>query len=257
MREIATISKITLKECLRARIFIGLLVFLLLFLIFSIYISTLSLGTTARFIENTGMLGISMISLMVVILFGLFFLYQEKERNEHYVLLSRTPRTIHLLGRFAGTVYVLIIFNLAAGFGIFCLTWFFGNKMAPELFYAVYWATLEYSLLTAIGLLFYAMGIGFTLNALLLISVYIVGHSVTEAIQSFAALGQLGSPLHLKLVQTVSYLFPNFDFFDFRLAIVHSETISTGNILLASAYWFSYLVAVLSLSSMIIGKRDI
>jgi len=257
MRQITTIANITLKECLRARIFIGLLLFLVLFLIFSIYISTLSLGTTARFIENTGMLGISLISLLVVILFGLFFLYQEKERNEHYVLLSRSPRTYHLLGRFVGTVYVLIIFNLAAGLGVFCLTWLLGDRIAPELFYAVYWATLEFSLLTAIGLLFYAVGIGFTLNALLLISVYIVGHSVTEAVQSFAALGQLGSPLHLKVVKAVSYLFPNFDFFDFRLAIVHSETIAAGNILLVSAYWFSYLTAVLSLCAIIINKRDI
>ncbi len=257
MRKIITISKITLKESIRAKIFIGLLVFLFLFLLFSIYISTLSLGTTSRFIENTGMLGISMVSLFVVILFGMFFLYQEKERNELYVLLSRASRSTYLMGRFLGTSYVIMIFSITAGIGVFMLTWLFGGKIAPEIFYSVYWAILEFTLLTAIGIFFFAIGVGFTLNSLLLLSVFIVGHSLTEAVQSFVALGQYGSELHLNFVKAIAYIFPNFDLFDFRLAIVHSESIPMGQVLLASSYWLFYLIFILSLSSMIINKRDI
>ncbi|MCD6352784.1 MAG: hypothetical protein J7M06_01050, partial [Proteobacteria bacterium] len=152
MRNILTISKITLKESRRDKIFIGLLLFLLLLFVFSVYISTLSLGTVARFIENTGMLGISMVCLMVAILFGLFSLYREKDRNELYVLINRVPRYIYLLGRLLGTAYVITIFAFAAGLGIFLLTWFFGHVYAPELFWAVYWAVLEFTLLTGVGL---------------------------------------------------------------------------------------------------------
>ena len=135
MRNILTISKITFKESLRDKIFVGLLLFLALFFLFAVYVSTLSLGTVARFIENTGMAGISLICLTAAILFGLFSLYREKERNELYVLLNRTPRYSYILGRLLGAAYIIAIFSLATGTGIFLLTWFFGGEWAPGLFW--------------------------------------------------------------------------------------------------------------------------
>jgi hypothetical protein len=256
VHSILTISKISLKESLRDKIFIGLVIFLLLFFMFSLYISTLSLGTVARFIENTGMLGISLACLMVSILFGLFSIYREKERNELYVLLNRVPRSSYLLGRLLGAAYIIVIFALFAGLGIFLLTWLFGKQLAPELFWAVFWAVLEFTLLTSIGFLFYALGVGFTLNSLLVLAVFMVGHSMNEAIESFIALGRYGSPLHLALVKGISYLFPNLDMFDFRLAIVHAETIPLGQAALSALYWLFYVVAVSAVSAAIINRRD-
>lgn len=256
MQRILTISTIALKESLRDKIFIGLLIFLLLFFIFSIYISTLSLGTVARLIENTGMLGITLVSLMVAILFGLFSLYREKERNELYVLLNRVPRSVYLSGRLLGTGYVITLFSFFAGLGIFLLTWVFGKQCAPELFWAVYWAVLEFTLLTGIGIFFYSLGVGFTLNSILVLSLFVVGHSMNEAVQSFIALGRYGSKGHLLIVKLISCIFPNFDMFDFRLAIVHSEIIPWGQIALSTTYWLFYLVALVAASSAIINRRD-
>jgi hypothetical protein len=257
MGAILTVSKVALKESLRNKIFVGLVIFLLFLFIFSVYISTLSLGTVARFIENSGLLGVSLVCLAVSILFGLFTLYQEKDRNELYVLLNRVPRYAYLLGRFLGTSYILAIFGFFAGLGTFVLTWFFGNTYAPEIFWGVYWALLEFTLLAGIGILFYALGMGFTLNALMVISTFVLGHSMNEAIQSFKGLGVFGSKLHFAAVKTISYIFPNLDMFDFRLAIVHSETLPAGQVLLSSLYWFFYLVALLAASSAIINRKDI
>lgn len=257
MKKILYISRIALKESVRDKIFVGLLIFLFLFFVFSVYISTLSLDTAARYIKNSGMLGISLVSLTVTILFGIFSIYREMDRNELYVILNRVPRHAYLIGRFLGASYIIAIFSFFAGTGIFVLTWVFGKTLAPELFWAVYWAILEYSLLTGIGLLFYSLGVSFTLNSLLLLAVYVVGHSLTEAVQSFIGLGQLGNPYHLAFVKAVSYLFPNFDIFDFRLAIVHGEALPAVQVIMASAYWFFYLVAVLALSTAIMNRRDI
>lgn len=257
MHSILTISRISLKESVRDKIFVGLVIFLLLFFIFALYISTLSLGTVARFIENTGMLGISLVCLMVSVLFGLFSLYREKDRNELYVLLNRVPRSSYLLGRLLGTGCVIVLFAAFAGLGIFLLTWLFGAHLAPELFWAVFWAVLEFTLLTAIGFLFYALGVSFTLNSLLVLAVFVVGHSMNEAVESFIALGRYGSRLHLALVKGISYLFPNFDMFDFRMAIVHAETIPPGQAALSVLYWFFYLVAVLAVSTAVINRRDV
>lgn len=257
MHNILTISRISLKESLRDKIFVGLVIFLLLSFVFALYISTLSLGTVGRFIENTGMLGISLACLMVSVLFGLFSLYREKERNELYVLLNRVPRSSYLLGRLLGAGYIIVLFAVFAGLGIFVLTWLFGKQLAPELLWGVFWAVLEFTLLTSIGFLFYALGVGFTLNSLLVLAVFVVGHSMNEAVESFIALGRYGSKMHLALVKGISYLFPNLDMFDFRLAIVHVEKIPLGQATLSTLYWFFYMVAVLAVSTAIINRRDI
>ncbi|MBU2547124.1 MAG: hypothetical protein KKB20_01815 [Proteobacteria bacterium] len=256
MGKIITISLVTLRESLRNRLFIGLLIFLLLFFVFSVYVSTLSLGTVARFIENTGMVGISLICLAVSILFGLFTLYQEKERNELYVILNRVPRSSYLIGRFLGTSCIIALFALFAGAGIFFLTWSFGGHYTPGLFWAVYWAVLEFTMLTAIGYLYYALAISFPLNSLMVLCTYLVGHSMNEAIQSFMGLGRFGSLWHLYLVKAISVLFPNFDMFDYRLAIVHDEAIPWTQFGLSTLYWFCYLLAVLALTSTIMNRKD-
>ena len=257
MQGIVTISLVTLKESLRNKLFVGLLIFLGLFFIFCVYISTLSLGTVSRFIMDTGMLGLSLVSLAVSILFGLFSLYQEKDRNELYVLLNRVPRSSYLLGRFFGTAYIIIIFAFFAGVGIFLLTWLFGHELSPRLLWAVYWAILEFTMLTAVGILFYTMNVGFTLNSLMVICAFVLGHSMTEAVQSFVGLGRYGSPVHLTVVKAISIIFPNFDMFDFRLALVHGEVIPAARIAISSFYWLFYTTALLATGSIIMNRRDV
>ena len=257
MRAILTIGNITLKESFRGRIFWGMLIFLALFLMFCVYISSLSLGTVARVIENTGMLGITLSCLMVTILFGLYALYQEKERNELYVIINRIPRGHYLLGRFIGAGSTVVIFAILMGLGVFVLTWYVGQKTAPELFIAVYMDGLEFTLLIAFGLLFYAMGLSFTINAFLCLAVFVLGHSFDEAILSFIGLGRFGSPGHKVFIEIVSYLFPNFDVFNVRLDIVHGTAVPLTKIGYASAYWMFYVAAVLTLSTLIMKRKDI
>ena len=257
MRAILTVGSITLKESLRGRVFSGMLLFLALFLMFCVYISSLSLGTVARVIENTGMLGITLSCLLVAILFGLYSLYQEKERNELYVIINRIPRAYYLLGRFLGAGYIVVIFSLLMGMGVFTLTWAVGQKMAPMLFIAVYMDILEFTLLIAFGLLFYSLGLTFPLNAFLCLTVFVMGHSFNEAILSFIALGKFGSHAHKVFIEIVSYLFPNFDMFDFRLDIVHDAIIPVNKLLYATTYWLFFVAAVLTLSAMVMNRKDI
>lgn len=257
MRAILTIGNLTLKESLRGRIFWGMLIFLALFLMFCVYISSLSLGTVARVIENTGMLGITLSCLLVTILFGLYALYQEKERNELYVIINRIPRGYYLLGRFIGAGYTVVIFSVLMGLGVFALTWAVGQKIAPELFWAVYMDSLEFTLLIAFGLLFYTLGLTFTLNAFLCLAVFVLGHSFDEAILSFIGLGKLGNPGHKAFIGIVSYLFPNFDMFNVRLDIVHGAAVPLAKIAYASTYWVCYVAAVLTLCTLLMNRKDI
>ena len=256
MRGVLTISLVAWRESIRSKLFAGLILFIGVILLFSLYVSSLSVGEVARYIQNTGLLGMSVICLAVAILFGLFSLYQEKDRNELYVLLNRVPRSSYLLGRFLGTVYVIVLFSFFAGAGVFFLVWIFGHKIVFGLLWAVYWSVLEFSLVTAVGLLFYTLGVGFTLNSLLVLCVYVLGHSMTEGMQSFIGLGRFGSKTHLFLVKAVTLIFPNFDLFDFRLAILHDEALPWGKVLLSSGYGLLYLVAVLAAAAAVMNRRD-
>jgi ABC-type transport system involved in multi-copper enzyme maturation permease subunit len=257
MRAVLTVAGISIKESVRDRVFLGLLLFVSLLLGFSVYLSTLSLGDVARVMQNMGMASLSLIGLTVTLLFGLYSLYQEQERNELFILLNRISRGQYLGGRFLGASFIIALFILIMGTALFLLTWFIGGIAAPLLFLNVFMSILEFSFLMAIGLLFYASGIRFTLNALLVIAVFILGHSFNEAIHSFVALGTLGDPGHLLFIKALSYALPNFDLFDFRLAIVHSQTIALGKIIFSLLYWACYLGAILLFARILFIHRDL
>jgi hypothetical protein len=106
-------------------------------------------------------------------------------------------------------------------------------------------------------MVFYAMGLTFTLNSLLLLAVYLVGHSMHEAVQSFIGLGQLGSKFHLALVKFLASVLPNFDMFDFRLSIVHAESLPMGQVAMATGYWAFYLGALLCISAVLFKRMDV
>jgi ABC-type transport system involved in multi-copper enzyme maturation permease subunit len=257
MRASLIIAGVTLKESIRDRIFIGLLLFLVLLLGFSVYLATLSLGDVARVIQNMGMFSVALMGLTVTLLFGLYALYQEQERNELYVLLNRISRGEYLLGKFLGAGGVIAIFIAAMAAGLFLLTWLIGGVVAPWLFLDAAMAVLEFTLLMAIGLFFYSCGIRFTLNALFILLVFITGHSFNEAIDSFVALGRLGNEYHLLAVTVLSYLLPNFDLFDFRLAIVHGQPIPLIQPLLSLVYWGCYVTGLLVLAQTALKRRSL
>jgi ABC-type transport system involved in multi-copper enzyme maturation permease subunit len=257
MQHILTIAKITVIESFRDKVFIGLLLFLIFLLGFSAYLSTLSLGDIARVIQNSGMAGMALISLLVTILFGAFSLYREEERSELYVILNRISRLSYIIGRFCGIALIISAFSLISGLALFLLTWLFGGKIAPGIAWAVLWNICEFTMLGGVAFLFYATGIGFTLNTIMVIGIFIIGHSMTEAITSFIALGSFGSPLHLQSVKIISYIMPNFDLFDFRLEIIHDQSLPLKQVLTALAYWFFYLGALLSLAGARLKSRDL
>ena len=86
---------------------------------------------------------------------------------------------------------------------------------------------------------------------------FVFGHSFNEAIESFIALGRLGNPLHLGAVKVLSYILPNFDVFDFRLMLIHGESLRPWDLSLATLYGVFYLSAMLLLSIDRMNRSDI
>jgi len=257
MRPLFSIINMMLKECIRSKVFLGLNLFIILLFIFSVYISYLSLDTPARFILNSGMAGISIVSLAVTILFGLYSIHEEKNRNELHVLLNRIPRSSYLLGKFIGIAIIQACFAMITSTGIFILAWYFGNTACFEIFLAGVFAIFEFSLLIGVGILFYSLNTSFTLNSLLVLSIYIIGHSTREAMISFTGLGKYGSNFHLHVVKTISIILPDFDFFNFRLELLHNQSIPTEKLLFSFGYWLFYLGGLLLISIAILKNRDI
>ncbi len=256
MRAIINIAASMLKESIRSKLFWSLTVFLIFFLGFSVYISFLSLDTPARFILNAGMAGLSLVSLTVTILFGLYSLYEEKNRCELYVILNRISRPVYLIGRFSGTVLIQAIFAFVMASGIFFVVLYIDGTNHFEIFAAAFWSILEFGLLMAVGIFFYTLDIGFTLNAMLVLATYVIGHSTREAVLSFIALGQFGSKIHLFIVKVICVILPDFDFFNFRLALLHHEPIPALKIFVSAGYGFFYLTAIMILASIIMKKKD-
>lgn len=257
MPAVLSIIRIMIKETLRSRVFWGLMAFMLLFLGFAIYISSLSLDTPDRFILNASMAGLSLVGLAATILVGLYTMYEARNRYERYVLFNRIPRAGYLAGKFCGTVVILALFLAFSSAAVFLLTRIMAGVFAFEIFIAALWALLEFSLVMAVGILFYCLNTSFPLNAMMVMAVYGVGHSIRETLLSFQGLGRYGSELHYTLVKAVAVVFPDFDFFNFRLALLHHEPVPAGKILVSAGYWACYLAGLLLVSAWILRQKDI
>ena len=158
---------------------------------------------------------------------------RRKNRCERYVLLNRIPRSRYLAGKFFGTTVILALFLACSSAAVFLLVRVVAGVYAFEIFVAALWTLVEFSLVMAVGILFYCLETGFSLNAMMVIAVYGVGHSIRETLLSFQGLGRYGSQLYYTLVKVVAVVFPDFDFFNFRLALIHHEPVPAGKILVS------------------------
>jgi hypothetical protein len=250
MRDLVTLARLALLDSVKHKLFSGLMVFLAVYIVFVLYISTLSLGTAARYIAHAGMFGLSMITLAGVIFFSLYTLYQEKERREDAIYMQKTSRRTYFLGRFAGSVGVIIVLAFLTGTVTFLLTWSVGRVYAPQLMWAAYWAAWEGALLSAAALLLYALGLGFSTNVIMLLVLYVLGHNVDML--SAAFFGDQS-----RFTAALSLLWPNLERFNFRVDLIRDLGQPLVPALHGTLYGGCYVIALLTVGMTVLKRHDI
>lgn len=250
---ILTIAKNTFKETVRNKILYGILVFAFVYMLFTLFLGSISLGEDLHVIRSLGLAGIYLFSIIITIFLGTSLLYREVERKTLYFVLSKPVSHTHfVIGKFCG-LFVSVVISMS-GMACFYLIMvaFKGGGFDALALLALLYQTLEIALLIALSICFstFATPLASTLYAVL--TIYI-GHSldlILNAVRGYGTLAQV-------IAKTIYYTVPNLAKFDIRNVVIYDTHIALSQTLIAVAYALLYVTVLLYTAIILFRKREL
>jgi ABC-type transport system involved in multi-copper enzyme maturation permease subunit len=259
-----TIIGITLKGIFRDRIFQGIMVTALMFLLIP-SVASLSMRQVTELSITLSLSLISFILLLLSIFLGGTTLWKDIDRRYTFSVLSLPiSRSAYLMGRFLGVALFLMLAAVFLGAVSFAMIRLVTGMYPPAR--PVIWSTIflsvvldacKYILLVAVAMLFSSFSTSFFLPVFGTIAVFLAG-STTQQVYDY-----LHSPSAQQLGQTavwagnlVYYLLPNFSAFDLKVNAIYALPLSSWGILLTLAYCSIYVTVLLGGSALVLGRRE-
>ena len=252
MRVLFVAAGNTIREGLRKKFLVGLLATCFLILCLSLLFAQLSLDDKGRLTVDFGLSAIQLLLVALSVFFGSGFIAADLEKKALWMILIRPIRpSIFFLGRYLGLSFLLVLalFVLSSLLVLFFL--FLKIPVQLVLFYALLGFLFE-SLLLLAFVLFFSSHVNSFLVLFYCLSVFIIGHFLDSL---FYFLEKAPSALFFILFQMVRFL-PNLEKVNWKSAVVYQDKMAFLDFASSGLYMFLWIGFVLSLSLLIMEKRE-
>jgi ABC-type transport system involved in multi-copper enzyme maturation permease subunit len=249
---IAAIAALTVREALRQKLAVNLLVFALVVIGASIVLSELTFGEQYRIIADLAFTAAAIFGTLIAVFLGAGLVAGDVQRKTVYPILAKpVSRAQYVIGRFAGLTATLTL-NLAvmAVTTVAVLRAYRGDlgflRTAPVL--AAFAAlAVQLAMVAAIAVLFSTFA-NATLSAVAGLSLAAAGHLARNAI-----------PLWLETPGGVvaAYVIPNLAALDLKLQVVYEQPVPAGPLALTLGYGLCYAGACVALAAAIFSRRNL
>ncbi|HEX7320145.1 MAG TPA: ABC transporter permease subunit [bacterium] len=253
MYRIWAIAENTLKEGLRQKVLLILVVFSVILLIASFFMTPFALGESVKLIRDFGLGISSLLGVLTVIIIGSALIYKDIERRTIYTVVARPVRRLEIIiGKFLGLVILIILLQL--GMAIIQQIIIFINEGRPalSLLANIPFELLEIMVLSGILLLFSSFSTP-ALSSIGAVIVFVIGHAAPD-IKLFAEQTATGFIKYLSLL--FYYLLPNLENFNYRLEFVHNLPLHADQILFSICYGLIYTVFLLYVTTIVFERRE-
>ncbi len=249
---LAAIALNTFREAARDRILYLFLVFSLLVIAASRYVSLLTVGSETKIVKDLGLSAISIFGLLTSVFVGVSLVFKEIERRTVFTLLANPVRRWQFVaGKYLGLMLVLSANLVLMSAALAAVVAWRGESPAP-LVPAEALILVELAVVTAFALLFSS----FTnpiLSAVGTLAVYVAGHlSWSFELLRKRMPGTGGQALCGALRAVV----PNLDRLDVKAEAVHGLELPHGYAAAGAAYGILYALAILALACAVFERRD-
>lgn len=259
------IIRITLKGIFRDRVFQGIMVLSLLFLLIP-SAASLSMRQVTELALTLSLSLISFIFLLLAVFLGATSIWKDIERRYTYSVLSLPlRRSDYLLGRFFGITIFFALALLFLGL-IACGVIAYSTTLYPQdrplvwgyVLIALGFDLLRYLLVAAIALFFSSLSTSFFLPIFGTISLYWVG-SFSQDVYDYlhSPTAATISPLVRQCANLFYYILPNFSAFDYKVNAIYALPPDNGGMLLTLGYFVIYIALLLSAAALILGKKEL
>ncbi|MGC3997942.1 MAG: ABC transporter permease [Anaeromyxobacter sp.] len=257
MKKIAAIAAVTLREALRQKLAVNLLIFALALVIASLTLSQLTFGEQYRIIVDIALSAMEVFGTLIAAFLGAGLIAREVERRTVYPIISKpVSRAGYVLGRYAGLVTTTTL-NLAVMAVVFAavLAMYVRNLdfLGDSPFLVVLLAmAVQFAMVAAVATFFSCFTTS-TLSAIFTLSLVVAGHVATDLIRYWPREGAW-SGLAGKAVYV---LVPNLEALNLKEAMVYKDAIPPDFALTGLGYGLLYSAAVVLLGCAIFTRRDL
>jgi Cu-processing system permease protein len=254
MKQIFYIAINTFRECVRDRIFYSLIAFAILLLLFSLVLSSLTIGEQTKIILDFGLAAIQLFGALIAVFVGINLIYKEIEKKTVYIILS-TPisRAQFVLGKYAGLSLALVVEILIMTAGLIALAYYEGHTIPPNIYSAIVPILIEFELILASALFFSAITSPF-ISGLLTLCIFIIGH-LTNDIK--LVVETTNSEFLKYFTDIIYYVMPNLELLNYKGSVVHGMQIDFSSWTLSIIYGLGYSSILVSAAVILFNRKDV
>jgi ABC-type transport system involved in multi-copper enzyme maturation permease subunit len=253
---IRTIAVNAFRESVRDRVLYNLILFVLILVGASIFISELSMNQETKFIATLGLSLMLVFGALIAIFIGVGLVFKEIDKRTIYNLLSKpVQRHEFIIGKYLGLSSTLFVNLLVMILGTeLALLYVHGGfvRLHLAILPAAYFIFLELAVLVAIALMFSSFSTPM-LSAMFSFAAYIIGNFSND-LKLAAEL--TGSSVTRTVLMGLYYLLPNFSHFSFISQASYGQLPSAKMLLSATIYALVYISIIISVSVLIFQKRN-
>ena len=255
-RTIRAIALNAFRESVRDRVLYNLILFVLILVGASVFISELSVDQENKFIADLGLTSMVVFGAIIAIFIGVGLVYKEIDRRTIYNLLSKpVHRYQFIIGKYLGLCLTLLV-NTAVMTAGTVVALVFANKgfgrLQAAVLPAAYLIYIELALIVAVALMFSSFSTPM-LSTLFSFAVYVIGHFSGD-LRLAAEMSDSG--LVRGILYGVYYLTPNLATFSFIGEASRGQIVPLAVAVKATLYALFYISMLLSAAVLIIQKRN-
>lgn len=252
MTKIVALAGVTVRDALRQKLAVNLLVFALLIISASIVVSQLTFGEQYRIISDLALSSASVFGTLIAVFVGAGLVSGDVQRRTLYPILAKpVSRAEYLLGRYGGLLVTLTLNLLVMALTSCAVIAVYRGGLAfladTPIGLAFAGIAAQLAIVGAIALLFSSFT-NATLASICTLALTVAGHLSREALPYWRE-SLLGRALALVL--------PNLSALDYKVAVVYRDAIPAGDALLKLAYAGLYAAAVVAGAIVVFSRRDL
>ena len=212
----------------------------------------LSLDDEGRLTVDFGLAGIQLLLAALAVFFGSSFISADLDKKILWTILTKPIRpAVFFLGRYLALSSLLVLAGIALSFVLLVFFIFLKIPIQLVLFYALLGFLLE-SLLLLAFVIFFSSFVNSFLVLFYCLSLFIIGHFLNSL---FYFIGKAPGFLNSILYQLFHFL-PNLERVNWKSEVVYQDSLKLSEFASSSAYLLLWIGFVLSLSLLIMEKRE-
>lgn len=256
---VAAVARNTFREAQRNRAFLGLLMFGVLFILFSLVLSELTVvGQGPRVVVDFGFFAVGLFAAATAITMGAVLVYKEVDKKTIYTILTKPlHRYEFILGKYAGMLAIL-----AAEVLVLALIWCVplavqGADISVEHVKGMVLVVFEVAIVAAVAVMFSAQSTP-ALTGLLSFGAFVVGRLVYLLEEMLGGVRGLfvDNALARGFGQAVVTVVPDLSVFDVSQQVLLGVPVSWSFVAHAAAYAACYVVVLLGVAMLAFHRRD-